>query len=209
MLAFRMAVHGKLMDVNDKVLDANCYENFSIGFFAKIMGAYKRWSNRIIPHLFKEEPPPVPSFHDTHAAWQKIIEVEFQIFREGKDRHQLWVEAFYETLVYDDLIEPFRFEKEQQRAKSELVGPMYKKVNELKTDMRMEKMVRYNAVMDLTKEINAIKGGSKDTLILLQCKQISVAKFFAECIEKGKQTIYIFPEIQLSELRTRLINEGV
>lgn len=40
-LAFDMAIQGKL-DIQQR--DVNCYENFSVAYFARIMGAYRGWS---------------------------------------------------------------------------------------------------------------------------------------------------------------------
>jgi hypothetical protein len=52
MLAFKMAVAGKLN------VDANCYENFSVLYFAKIMSAYREWARKTVPLL--QAPPQEP-----------------------------------------------------------------------------------------------------------------------------------------------------
>jgi hypothetical protein len=54
-LAFDMAIQGKL---GIRPEDAHVYDNFSVAYFARIMGAYRSWSAPIARQLEKSEPVP-------------------------------------------------------------------------------------------------------------------------------------------------------
>lgn len=57
LLAFDMAIAGKLVDGKDEPVSANCYENFSCLYFSGIMNAYRLWASEVYKQHKKDEPP--------------------------------------------------------------------------------------------------------------------------------------------------------
>lgn len=57
LLAFDMAIAGKLVDADDEPVSANCYENFSCLYFSRIMNAYRLWASEVYKQHKKDEPP--------------------------------------------------------------------------------------------------------------------------------------------------------
>lgn len=60
-LAFDMAIQGKL-ELAAK--DVKCYENFSIAYFATIMGAYRKWAVEQAKVVERQAPPSKPPTKD-------------------------------------------------------------------------------------------------------------------------------------------------
>ena len=86
-LAFEMAVMGTLNDETGKPLDANCYENFSCGYFSKIMNAYRRWASEEYRMAVKDKPPPQRIFTDTELddSAREMVQIQFKLFLSGNE----------------------------------------------------------------------------------------------------------------------------
>lgn len=89
-LAFTMAIEGKLG------VEVNCYENFSVLYFAGIMNAYREWSKEAVKHLPKkaEDLPALPPVQTTD---EEFIQAVLTVYRLNRDWRSIPLLA-YKTL---------------------------------------------------------------------------------------------------------------
>lgn len=97
-LAFEMAVSGELG------IDPNCYENFSVLYFSKIMNAYREWACEEYKEVVE---PPVQTIYpdeENDNLYRYDIENFYQRLRMGREQPQNAGKHFKEILVKDGLM---------------------------------------------------------------------------------------------------------
>lgn len=83
-LAFEMAVAEKFN------VDVNCYENFSVAYFASIMNVYRRWAGETAYHVKSAPIEPAP----IETTDEEFIDAVYNLWKNHQDFKQIPVLAY-------------------------------------------------------------------------------------------------------------------
>lgn len=103
-LAFDFAINGELADGDGVAIDANCYENFSCLYFAKIMNAYRFWSKQEVKYISPttKEEQKIFTQDELDDYAREEAEWTYQMFLKGLEI--TYPEGIRPILVKDGLI---------------------------------------------------------------------------------------------------------